>query len=144
MLICFSQLFITQSVLAETSLAPDAFVSEFYGWYLHSLAADHDPFRDDRTKLSKYVSKALIKEIERRMNSANGLDADYFIQAQDYLDDWENNISVAMPKINGNTASVVVTLGATKDSRHRLALILMKEDRVWKIRKIRAINGSIH
>lgn len=139
-LICFSQLFIVQSALACTSLTPDATVSKFYNWYLHLLATDHDPLRDDRPKLSEYVSKALIQEITQRMNSADGLDADYFIQAQDYLDDWENNISVTKPEINGNTAVLVVTLGATEESRYRLRLTLKKESNIWKIRKVRTLS----
>lgn len=139
MLICFSQLFIAQQVKAGTPLAPDATASAFYNWYLHSLSTDRDPLRDDKIQLSAYVSKALIKEIERQINSANGLDADYFIQAQDYFDDWLTHISVTKPAINGDTASVVVTLGATKESSWKLAVALKKECGIWKIRKVRAL-----
>lgn len=139
-LVCFSQLFIVQSALAGIPLTPDATVSKFYNWYLHALTTDHDPLRDDRPKLSAYVSKALIQDINRRMNSADGLDADYFIQAQDYLDDWGTNISVTKPEINGNTAVLVVTLGATEESRHRLRLTLKKERDIWKIRKVRTLS----
>lgn len=138
-LICFSLLFIAQPVRAEAPLAPDATVSAFYGWYLHALSADHDPLHDDKAQLSTYVSTALIREIERQINSPNGLDADYFIQSQDYLDDWLTNISVTKTTINGDTASVVVTLGTTKESIWKLGVTLKKERNLWKIRKVRAL-----
>ncbi|UOD33279.1 DUF3828 domain-containing protein [Massilia violaceinigra] len=61
------------------------------------------------------------------MNSEDGLDADYFIQAQDYHDDWEKNISVAKSRISGNAATVRVTPGAGKESIQRLELTLKKK-----------------
>lgn len=126
-----------QSANAENALAPEASVSAFYKWYLKSMAANKNPLIDDRANLGKYVSSALIKEIDKQMHSPEGLDADYFIQAQDYLDDWESNIVMSKTEIKGKSASMLVTLGATKESRYRLALTLVKEGDVWKIRKIR-------
>lgn len=134
-LVCFGF-----SARAADTASPAATTSAFYQWYLHSLVADHVPLTDDRAELAGYVSASLIKEIEQRMQSEDGLDADYFIQAQDYHDDWENNISVTKATVAGNAATVFVTLGASKESRQCLALTLKKEDRAWKIRKVRQQN----
>ncbi|MET3131327.1 hypothetical protein AAKU55_001586 [Oxalobacteraceae bacterium GrIS 1.11] len=133
-LVCFSF-----PALAADLPSPADTTSAFYKWYIHSLVTNHEPFNDDKIGLGAYVSTSLIKEIEQKMNSEDGLDADYFIQAQDYHDDWETNISVEKSKISGNTATVLVTLGASKESSQRLALTLKKEDHVWKIRKVRQL-----
>jgi hypothetical protein len=65
------------------------------------------------------------------------LDEDYFIRAQDYLEDWASNIIVADVQIKCRTASAIVTLGATKESMQTLALNLVKEGDAWKISKVK-------
>jgi len=135
---CILACFSFPALAAELS-SPAVTTSAFYKWYIHSLVTNHEPLNDEKIKLGTYVSKSLIAEIEKRMNSEDGLDADYFIQAQDYHDDWEKSISVTKPKISGNTATVLVTLGASKESIQHLELTLKKEDRVWKIRKVRQL-----
>lgn len=125
------------AVNAETTAEPEAKVGAFYKWYLHALAQNHEPLIDDKQTLAQYVSRSLIKELEKRFHSADGLDADYFIQAQDYLADWEDNVAIGRADIKGKTATMVVTLGATQESKYRLGLTLIQENGLWKIRKIR-------
>jgi hypothetical protein len=114
-----------------------ATLTGFYHWYLEALAKSRDPLHDDRAKIEVYVSKGLLREIDRLSKSAEGLDEDYFIRAQDYLEDWANNIVVSDVQIKDRTASATVTLGATKESRHPLALNLIKEGDAWKITKVK-------
>jgi hypothetical protein len=108
---------------------PQATLTAFYHWYLQAIAKDRNPVQDDRAKISDPV----IRDIDRRLNSPQGLDEDYFTQAQDYLDDWLTNIVVSDVKTDGKAATAVVTLGRTKDSRHRLAVTLIDEEGNWKI-----------
>jgi hypothetical protein len=123
---------------ASSQSTPQATVAAFYHWYLEALAKNRDPLHEDRSKIEVYVSKGLLREIDRRTNSSEGLDEDYFIRAQDYLDDWASNIVVSDVHIDGRAASAMVTLGSTKQSRHRLALNLVNEGDVWKISKVSA------
>jgi hypothetical protein len=116
-------------------------LTAFYHWYLDELAAELDPLHD-RTKIEAYVSKALLKDLDERINSAKGIDEDYFLKAQDYLEDWASSIVVSDVRINGNTASATVTLGATKQSRHRLTVNLLSEESSWKITKVNRPAGS--
>jgi hypothetical protein len=120
---------------------PNATLTAFYHWYLDELAAELDPLHD-RTKIEAYVSKALLKDLDERINSAKGIDEDYFLKAQDYLEDWASSIVVSDVRINGNTASATVTLGATKQSRHRLTVNLLSEESSWKITKVNRPAGS--
>lgn len=139
---------IAQSVSALAAQAaspkvvqPSEVVHEFYRWYLQSLAQDRDPVTQDRATLKKYVAKPLIDEIERRMKSPDGLDADYFLQAQDYLDEWKSNISVSQLANNGTVATVVLTLGAKGSAAYRLKVTLRKEADSWKIAKVQSFRG---
>jgi len=135
-LVC-GQLFANPSAAETSSIEnPEVVTTKFYKWYLRSIAQNHDPLTDDKAGLAAYVSTTLIHEIESKQNSAEGLDQDYFIQAQDYLDDWESNVSAKSQPINGATDEVVVTLGASKDSTYLLGVTLIQENKTWKIRKI--------
>jgi hypothetical protein len=117
---------------------PQATLTSFYRWYLQEFAKSRDPLHDDPAKIEGYVSKKLLREIDRLNKSSEGLDADYFIRAQDYLEDWASNIVVSDVQIKDRTASATVTLGATKESRYPLKLNLSKEGDVWKIAKVSA------
>lgn len=140
--ICFAQIFASQFACADAKpAAPDVVAATFYKWYLHSLSKDQEPLLDKKPCLAAYVSKVLINEIEKEMQSEEGLDQDYFIKAQDYLDDWEGNISTQMLPIKNNTDEVIVTLGASKESSQRLSVTLLREGNTWKIRKVIKLNA---
>ncbi len=72
------------------------------------------------------------------MNSKDGMENDYFIQAQDYLEDWVTSIAVATPAANGDVATTKLTLGATDQSRSELYVTLRREKAEWKITQVQA------
>jgi len=114
---------------------PEAAVTAFYGWYLGALAKDRVPLRDDRKQMQSFVVTQLLKKIEHGIKNGEA-DSDYFTRAQDYFDDWASNIAVSDVRISGNTASTIVTLGNSKESRHGLAVQLVKEGDGWKISSV--------
>lgn len=116
---------------------PERIVGEFYEWYLGELAASRYPLTDARQTLASYVARSLLRQIERRMNSKDGLEADYFIQAQDYLDDWPAHIAVTPPTVKGRVATARVTLGASAASRTDLDVTLGRDAHDWKITRVR-------
>jgi hypothetical protein len=134
-LIFLAQLFIGTEALAR-SQPPELAAAQFYRWYMQSLAINQDPLRQSPVQMSTYVSQSLISELKRR-TSRKGLRADYFIQAQEAMDDWTTEIRVVQPRIQGNVATVVVVLGATDETRRRLALTLTRDGADWKISTVR-------
>ncbi|GEM_PF-2528182 len=116
---------------------PQAALTEFYRWYLESLAHHRDPLSDEPVKTGQYVSKKLIQQIHKLENSPDGLDEDYFTKSQDILEDWQAHIVVSEVQMKDKSASALVTLGVTKDSMHRLKLNLVLEGASWKISKVR-------
>ncbi|HXC96737.1 MAG TPA: DUF3828 domain-containing protein [Edaphobacter sp.] len=118
---------------------PGVVAAEFYKWYLHELEQNHDPISKNERSLSPYVSASLLRELKRMMQSPNGIGADYFLQAQDYLDDWPTHISVGDTKIQSGIATTVVTLGESPANPYRLAVTLQQEGGSWKIRRVKRL-----
>ena len=127
------------AVARAVEQSPDRVAHDFYAWYLAQLAKNQDPITVKAPQLRDYVSPALLAEIERRMHSADGLDADYFLKTQDYLDGWLEHVSVAPAKVAGQSATALVTLGpptAAKDDIWRLRVTLARDAKGWKIRSV--------
>lgn len=128
-----------QYLLASAALAkeqpPEQTAVQFYRWYMQSLAIQQDPLRQSPVQMSAYVEKGLVNELKRR----KGLHADYFIQAQDFMDDWTTDIRAVRPTVQGNMASVVIVLGATPETKRFLALTLTKDEGDWKICMVRLV-----
>jgi hypothetical protein len=130
---------------AQSSAAPAAqpqtgeittAVTDFYRWYLGAFAKDQVPIKTDRARMEAHVTKELLQQIDKKMKSPDGLDADYFLKAQDYMDDWSSNIALSRIRVNGDAATATLTLGATKESKHLLALRLVHEGDTWKISRV--------
>lgn len=135
-LLCLAQLASAQPAPGTSTRAPELVATEFYGWYLESLASDIDPFTDRRAQLATYVTKDLLAEIDRQSHSPDGMPEDYFLKAQDYLDDWLPYRVSSKPARSGTAKVVVVTLGATPETKRSLKLTMDRENSVWKIRKV--------
>ncbi len=126
--------------LAATPQPAEQTVSAFYEWYLHSLAAGREPLSDDRKEIAKYVSRSLVRELEKRMRSEEGMDEDYFIKAQDYLDNWERSVVVDKATVDGDKARAALQLGETGESRRRFSIALVREGGIWKIQSVQLLN----
>lgn len=136
-LIMLAQCFLGPAALAKGQ-APEEAAVQFYRWYMQSLAINQDPLHHSPVQMSAYVEKGLVSELKRRMNR-KGLHADYFIQAQDFMDDWTTDIKAVRPTVHGNMASVVIILGATPETKRILALTLTRAEGDWKICMVRLV-----
>lgn len=117
---------------AKPASQPPDVVRDFYRWYLQAIAKSKDPATKDRAGLKNYVSADCIAMIDRKMKSPDGLDADYFLQAQDFEDNWISNISVKETARTATTATMAVVLGKSP-SEQKLTVRLRNEKGVWKI-----------
>ena len=92
LLICFACALSFAQAKGPAPGSPDAVIRSFYKWYVHALNQNSDPFTKQRTIMRRYVSERLIQEIDKVAKGPDGLDGDYFIDAQDWDKDWEKNI----------------------------------------------------
>jgi hypothetical protein len=121
---------------AETAPSPQAVTKTFYQWYLHALARNEEPLLKHKSDLKKFVTERLLNELERRMKSSEGASIDYFLQAQDWLEDWESNVATTETITKSTTATTTVILGARPDSRHEMVVNLRLESGLWKIARV--------
>jgi hypothetical protein len=122
------------SALAQAPATPEAMAQRFYTWYLHALNQNQDPLEKRQAELSKFVTQRLMRSLNRALKRPDGIDADFFIEAQDFDEAWEKNVSVSKATIQGGLATVSVTLkGGPNFGNKRLKVGLRKEGGVWKI-----------
>ncbi len=133
-LVLLMTLFSNLAVNAQTGAgSPGAVIRNFYKWYIEAVDAGPDPFKQGKVTLKKYVTSRLIAQIARM--EAKGLDADYFMQTQEWDGAWANNIDVPKLTVAGSTGSAIVTFGS--DNYPRVVVTLVKAAGIWKIDRVK-------
>jgi hypothetical protein len=126
--------------VAVPARTPEVVVREFYKWYVHALNQEKDPLTGERSVMRKYVTARLITAINRMAKGPDGLDGDYFIDAQDWDKEWEKNIAVSNVVINNTIATAKVALTGPQMNRH-LQLMLKQEAGTWKIDRVKGLDN---
>lgn len=111
-------------------------IRNFYKWYVTNLVANRDPMKQ-RAEIKRYATDRLLKEIDKMTKGPNGLDGDYFVDAQDFDPLWSKNISISGVKINGDKSSAHVVLDGAKGMRKKLTVFLVKDAGTWKVDKVK-------
>ncbi|WP_034911529.1 MULTISPECIES: DUF3828 domain-containing protein [Erwinia] len=119
--------------LRATAADPEAIGRDFYNWYLTALSQDESPIDEHDPLLKKYVTPQLLQKISVLIKSPDGMDDDYFLQDQDYSDDWVDHVSVGRFTVNGEAASGDVILGNGFDDAQRLLVTLHRVGDSWLI-----------
>ena len=118
----------------QSAAAPEVVVRQFYHWYLHSLNQHVEPLEKQKTVLRKYLTQRFFQELERLLKRGE-LDYDHFLEAQDWDEAWEKNITVSRARIQGGTAVTSVALTGPQMSK-KLQVTLRQEGGLWKIDKV--------
>ena len=121
---------------AELAATPDDCIRNFYNLYVTNLVANRDPMKQ-RSEIRRYATERLLKEIDNMVKGPEGLDGDYFVDAQDFDPLWAKNISISGVEVHGDKSSAQVRLNGSKGMRKRLMVHLLKEAGTWKVDKVR-------
>lgn len=121
---------------AEPSTAnPSDAIRSFYRWYVTELIANRNPM-DNRKELKRFATERLLNEIDKMKTGPDGLDGDYFVDAQDFDNLWAKNITVSNLKVSGKNASAEVLLAGKGEMRRKLKVNLVSDGAAWKIDKV--------
>ena len=120
---------------AEPAATPEDCIRGFYRWYVTNLVANHDPMKQ-RKEMRRYATERLLKEIDKMVKGPDGLDGDYFTDAQDFDPLWAKNISISGVKTTGDKSNAHVLLDGAKGMRKKLVIDLVKEEGTWKVDKV--------
>src|SRR3954470_8477359 len=142
----FVTLFVIAAALAtsrsaEAAPTPEDCIRGFYNWYVTNLVANRDPMKQ-RKEIRRYASERLLKEIAKMKTGPDGLDGDYFVDAQDFDPLWAKNISISAVHIDGDKSTANVLLDGAKGMRKKLLVHLVKEDGTWKVDKVQGRDGG--
>jgi hypothetical protein len=110
-------------------------IHDFYSWYMHQLNQNKTPLEHMGKEMKGYVTRRLIKEIDKMVKGPDGLDGDYFIDAQDWDKAWEKNHAVKILSSDKNRVVANVDLSGPEMNR-KLRVTLALEDKAWKIDKV--------
>ena len=120
----------------EAAAAPEQVIKKFYAWYVGELVADRDPFTDGRAEMQRSVTPRLLKEIEGKLSEEGGLEADYFLSAQDFDKEWAENVTVSTPTTKGERATAAVELKSQVMGTQKLQVTLVQAEGAWKIDRV--------
>ena len=118
---------------------PAETIRGFYHWYVTELIANRDPMAN-RKELKQFATARLLNELSKMKGGPEGLNGDYFVDAQDFDNQWAKKISVSNVKIDNKNATAEVMLkGATADMNRRLKVNLALEGGTWKVDKVQGV-----
>jgi len=121
---------------AEPSTAnPSDAIRGFYRWYVTALIANKQPM-ENRKEMKRFVTERLLSEIDKMKKGPDGLDGDYFLDAQDFDNLWAKNITVSDLKVTGKNASAEVLLAGKGEMRRKLKVNLVSDGTAWKIDRV--------
>jgi hypothetical protein len=122
---------------AGAQSTPAGTVRAFYKWYVNALNRDiAEPLKSGKATAQKYVTARLLGRIRKQMASEEGIDADYFLSAQDFDKKWENNMVIGKVVTVGSTSTVNIVLPSKQMGNQKLKILLRREGGLWKIDKV--------
>ena len=124
----------------SSTATPEESIRSFYKWYVTALLANRDPMKQ-RTEMKRFATDRLLKEIDKMKKGPDGLNGDYFLDAQDFDEQWAKKISVSNVKMEGAKAGAHVLLDGPEGMRKKLAVQLVNEGGAWKIDKVQGRDG---
>lgn len=131
-------LFLCGNAFGQTE-TPEQTAKDFYKWYLTELNNERYPINRQKSEILKRVSKRLGRWLYSPAYEEFG--ADYFLDAQDWDENWAKGITTSKAIIKGNNATVKVSLTAPKGMNkgfgaRSLNVKLVKEGGTWKIDRV--------
>ena len=116
-------------------------VKNFYAWYVDKLNTNQGyslvkKKGDAESLLTNDLYKFLLKDSKEE----DGIGVDYFLQAQDWGEDW-GKVTILDTKITGSKAVCTVQLGTKKDSKdgmvaQKLRVTVVDKKAGWRIEKV--------
>jgi hypothetical protein len=120
----------------DTRSSAESAAASFYTWYLREMSQNHAPLEDSTSVMKQKVALSTLNSIRKKRNSPDGMEMDYFIQTQDYADEWIEPPHVKTSTTSGTTTDLRVTLGAGTAESYELTVLMTLEDKTWKILKV--------
>ena len=123
-----------QTEKANSQLEEVQRLSKFYKEYI----TENLSVTENTDKIENLLNKYCTNSFREKLSSLQ-LDADPIVDAQDYEEEWINNMSIIKLE-NASHEYQVCFLLSFDNSQHCIFLTLKKEDDLWKINNISPVN----
>lgn len=122
---------ISTNLVVKGQGGPEDTIQKFYAWYVGRLNKNDMTPLKNRSIALQYLTPEYLKRVPRLTRETN---SDVIICAQDFDPQWEKNIRVDPPAINGANATTLVQLVGGQDvGSVKLKLTLKKLAAGWRI-----------
>lgn len=125
----------------SSGATPEESIRSFYKWYVTALIANRDPMKQS-AEMKRFATDRLLKEIDKMKKGPDGLNGDYFLDAQDFDDQWAKRISVSNVEIKGAKSTAHVLLDGAQGMRRKLIVQLVNDGGAWKIDQVQGRDGG--
>ena len=109
---------------------------DFYAWYMDNLNAGIYPMESNRDGMKKYVTARLVNEVRYMTKGPDGLNGDYFVDAQEWDPKWEENVRVSKSMFEEGVVHEDVVLDGPKNPNHKIKVTMALEKNAWKIDRV--------
>lgn len=120
-----------------SSLQPEKAALAFNKWYIQQINADKYPITDGH-EIDKYVTSDTMKKLRKAQDPKYAdemfYDADFFIKAQDWDDDWVTDVTVISADYDPACFNVWIAFG--KKQQQIVVDCMAEENGVWKVQSV--------
>lgn len=119
-------------------------VADFYHYYLPVFANSPGKIKPAPEKMHDYVSRETLTQLDviSHIYEQEIIDTDYYTYAQDYSVDWIPLLKVGKAQDVDGSKYVTVWLGCENDKTYQIGVYLKKEDRRWKIYRVKNVTDG--
>lgn len=113
----------------------------FYVWYMNRINGTSDyVLIQEKNDAEAVLTPDLLKFLQKANKKEGGLGMDYFLQAQDWGEDW-GTVSVLNTQLDGSKAVCTVQLGNGKGGKdamaaQKLRVTMVDKKAGWRIHKV--------
>ncbi|HII1671958.1 TPA: DUF3828 domain-containing protein [Salmonella enterica] len=122
---------------SAASLQPEKAALAFNKWYMQQINSEKYPITDGY-QIDKYVTSDTMKKLRKAQDPKYAdemyYDADFFIKAQDWDDDWVTDVTVISSDYDPVCLNVWVAFG--KQQKHIVVDCMVKEGDSWMIQSV--------
>jgi hypothetical protein len=127
-----------QATVNNTDDSITSFLYDFYSFYIHKCFEENSSFRDIQHDLQTYCTPKFLNGILED----DEIDSDPFVDAQDYVEDWRETMTVQKASDSSNVYVVCLWTDNYSGKDHCVKVYLAQIDGKWKIDNVLALDDA--
>jgi hypothetical protein len=139
--VCVAALIVITSITPSQAIGPAKNPAEavrnFYAWYVHEVVNGSRPLEKEREQMRKFVTDRLLNRIDKMPKGPNGLDGDFFLNAQEVDPEWGKNVAVGNNFVGKTMSRLSVVLTGRELGDRQFEVKMLFQEGAWKIDEVK-------